>query len=78
MYSDTEEIKQIMHAADILQTRIDKLAARKAFTPDQHVAAREAADGLRRLRGYQLAELQKQLDPEYAEEMKKLTELAKK
>ncbi len=77
MYSDTEEIKSIIAAADAIQARLNKFEAREALTPDQEVAVRDAANYLRGLRRWQLAVLRKQFDPKYAEEMERLTKAGK-
>ena len=77
MLTDLDEINSIIATADAMQGRLDELAARQTFSVDQHVAARASANTVRGLRGYDLAQLRILFDPEYAEEMKRLTAAAK-
>jgi len=77
MSTELEEIDSIIEIADAMQKRLDRLEARQVFTLDQHVACRACANTLRGLRGYDLAQLKALFDPEYAEEMKRLTIAAK-
>lgn len=75
---DLDEIISIIEAADALQGRLDKLAARQTFTLDRQAAVRQAADGLRGLRAWQLSLLRAAFDAEYAASMERLTRAIKK
>lgn len=77
MQADLEEIDSIIEEADELQARLDKLETRQTFSLDQHVAIRACANTLRGFRGYDLAQIKVLFDPEYADQMKRLTEAAK-
>jgi len=76
--ADIKEIHGIIEAANALQRRLDKLAARRTFGIDQQRAVRAAADKMRDIRGWGLAILLAAFDDEYAEKMKKLTIAAKR
>lgn len=78
MQTDLGEIKDIIAIAGEMQKRLDKLEGRQIFTLDQQAAARACANTLRGFRGYDLAQLRILFDPEYANEMKRLTEVAKR
>ena len=77
MATDLEEIRSITAAADAMQRRLDKLAARRTFSLDQQRAVAGAANKMRDIRGWGLAILLAAFDDEYAEQMKKLTIAAK-
>lgn len=77
MKTDLDEINSIIEAADDLQVRLEVLVKRRTFSPDQTSAVLEASNGLLGIRVRQFVFLKIAFDKEYAEEMKKLTAIAK-
>jgi len=76
--ADIKEIHGIIEAANALQGRLDKLAARQTFSIVQQKAVADAANKMRDIRGWGLSILLAAFDDEYAEKMKKLTIAAKR
>jgi len=74
---DLDVINSIIAIADAMQERLDRLEARQTFTIDQHVSLRACCNTCRGFRSYDLAELKKLFDPEYKNEMERLTLAAK-
>ena len=72
------DVQEILDLAELMKEKFIKLEARQTFSPDQRKKVREAADGMRGLRDRQFAHLRIAFDPEYADEMKRLTLRAKR
>lgn len=72
------DVQEILDLAELMQKKFSVIEARQTFSSNQQRKVREAADGLRGLRDRQFAHLRIAFDPEYADEMKKLTLAAKR
>ena len=73
-----KEIQEIFDSADAMQKKLDKLEARQTFSTERIMAIKAAANSLRDYRGWVLSELRVAFDPEYSEQMEKMTKAAKK
>ena len=71
------DVQEILDLAELMKEKFIKLEPRQTFSMDQRKKVREAADGMRGLRDRQFAHLRIAFDPEYADEMKRLTLSAK-
>ena len=71
------DVQETLDLAELMKEKFKKLEARQKFSLDQQRKVREAADGLRGLRDRQFAHLRIAFDPEYADEMRRLTLSAK-
>ena len=72
------DVQEILDLAELMKEKFIKLEPRQTFSMDQRKKVREAADGMRGLRDRQFAHLRIAFDPEYADEMKRLTLRAKR
>ncbi len=71
-----KDVKEILDLADSMKKKFDKLELRQAFDADRRRAVKEAANTFRWFRDLGLTNLHAAFDPEYKEQMEKMTRAA--